>query len=88
MPAEERVEIAMEPCVSVIIPVYNVENYLVQCLTSVINQTYRNLDIVLIDDGSEDSSGLIADEFADRDNRIRVFHQKNLGVAQDRKSVV
>jgi len=74
----------MEPCVSVIIPVFNVENYLSRCLTAVINQTYNNLEIILIDDGSVDASGLIADEFAGRDNRIRVFHQKNQGVAEAR----
>jgi len=74
----------MEPCVSVIIPVYNVEAYLASCLTSVINQTYSNLEIIIIDDGSCDASGGIADEFADTDSRIRVIHQDNHGIAETR----
>ena len=66
--------------ISVIIPIYNVERYLRQCLDSVINQTYRNLEILLIDDGSPDHCGGICDEYAQRDSRIRVLHKKNAGV--------
>lgn len=65
--------------VSVVIPVYNVEKYLPECLDSVINQTYKNLQIILVDDGSTDSSGKICDEYAEKDNRITVVHQKNAG---------
>jgi glycosyltransferase involved in cell wall biosynthesis len=67
--------------ITVIIPVYNVEKYLERCIRSVINQTYRNLEIILIDDGSNDSSGIICDEFARCDNRIKVIHQKNQGLS-------
>lgn len=75
----------MKNClVSIIIPVYNVEMYLEECLNSVINQTYANLEIILIDDGSTDKSWEICDEFAKKDNRIKVIHQKNAGVSSAR----
>ena len=70
--------------VSVIIPVYNVEGYLNSCLDSVINQSYHNLEIVLVDDGSIDNSGAICDEYAQKDKRIIIIHKKNEGVAQAR----
>ena len=76
------------PLISVIIPVYNVEQYLDECLNSVINQTYTNLEIILIDDGSTDKSGKICDEFAKRDNRIKVIHQKNKGVSVARNNAL
>lgn len=69
---------------SVIVPVYNVEKFLVKCLDSVVNQTYRNLEIILIDDGSPDNSPAICDEYAARDGRVRVIHQKNAGQAAAR----
>ena len=72
------------PLVSVVIPVYNVCLYLPQCLESVIHQTYRNLEIVVIDDGSSDGSAGICDEFAKQDFRIRVFHTGNRGLASAR----
>ena len=65
--------------ISVIIPVYNVEKYLSECLDSVVNQTYKNLQIILVDDGSTDFSGKICDVYAEKDNRITVVHQKNAG---------
>lgn len=65
--------------ISVVIPVYNVEKYLSECLDSVINQTYKNLQIILVDDGSTDSSGKICDEYAEKDDRITVVHQSNAG---------
>lgn len=74
----------MECFVSVIIPVYNTEAYLGSCLTSVTNQSYSNLEIIIIDDGSDDTSGRIADEFAGKDGRIRVIHQENRGIAEAR----
>ena len=72
------------PTVSVVIPVYNVEAYLPQCIESVTNQTYRDLDIILVDDGSTDGSGKICDEYAARDGRIRVIHTENGGVSAAR----
>ena len=70
--------------VSVIIPVYNVEQYLNQCLDSVINQTLKDIEIICIDDGSTDNSGKILEEYAQKDNRIKVIHQKNKGAAAAR----
>lgn len=71
----------MNRMISVIIPVYNVAAYLPQCLDSVLSQSYSNLQVILIDDGSTDSSGAICDEYAERDSRIVVIHQKNGGAA-------
>ena len=65
--------------ISVVIPVYNVEKYLSECLDSVVNQTYKNLQIIIVDDGSTDSSGKICDEYAEKDDRITVVHQSNAG---------
>ena len=72
--------------ISVIVPIYNVEAYLPQCLDSIVSQTYKDLEIILVDDGSTDSSGRICDEFADKDVRIRVIHQKNSGLPEARNS--
>lgn len=69
-----------EDLISVIVPVYNVEDYLPRCLDCIAGQTYRNLDIILVDDGSTDSSGAICDEFAVKDRRARVIHQPNKGL--------
>lgn len=74
------------PLISVIIPVYNVERYLRECINSVVNQIYRNLEIILVDDGSTDNSPSICDEYASIDNRIRVIHQRNRGLVGARKS--
>ncbi len=70
--------------ISVIIPVYNVEKYLKRCLDSVVNQTYKNLEIILIDDGSTDNSGKICDEYAEKDKRIIVIHKENGGLSDAR----
>lgn len=69
-----------EPRISVIIPVYNVEAYLRRCLDSVISQHYADIEIILVDDGSSDNSGDICDEYASKDDRIRVIHQENMGL--------
>lgn len=66
--------------VSIIVPVYNVEKYLSCCVESLINQTYRNIEIILVDDGSKDRSGLICDHYSTIDKRIKVLHQVNSGV--------
>ena len=70
--------------ISVIVPVYKTEEYLNQCVESIINQTYNDLEILLIDDGSPDRSGIICDEFEKRDSRVRVFHTENRGIAAAR----
>lgn len=72
--------------VSVIIPVYNVEKYLHRCVDSVINQNYKNLEIILVDDGSPDNSSKICDEYKKIDNRIVVIHKNNGGLASARNS--
>jgi glycosyltransferase involved in cell wall biosynthesis len=69
------------PLVSVIVPVYSVEKYIRRCLDSIKNQTYKNIEVIVIDDGTPDNSGKIADEFARKDNRFKVIHQKNCGVS-------
>ena len=71
----------MNSTISVIIPVYNVERYLHECLDSVLSQSCSELQIILIDDGSTDDSGMICDEYAAKDSRIAVIHQKNSGAA-------
>lgn len=70
--------------ISVIIPIYKVEKYLCQCLDSVINQTYKDLEIILIDDGSPDKCGMICDKYAAEDNRIKVIHKQNGGLSAAR----
>lgn len=74
----------MKPKITVIIPVYKVEQYLRQCLDSVVNQTYRNLEIIIIDDGSPDNCPAICDEYGARDSRITVIHKKNSGLCAAR----
>lgn len=70
--------------ISIIVPVYNVEKYIEKCLASLIGQTYRNIEIVLVDDGATDSSGCICDTFAMQDDRIKVIHKKNGGLSDAR----
>ncbi|OBX21896.1 glycosyltransferase involved in cell wall biosynthesis [Gelidibacter algens] len=69
----------MNDLISIIVPVYNVESYLDRCIQSLINQTYKNLEIILVNDGSTDSSGAICDTYALKDNRIQVYHISNGG---------
>lgn len=70
--------------ISIIVPVYNVERYLPECLDSLLGQTYRELEIILVDDGSGDASGRICDAYGERDSRIRVIHQQNQGISRTR----
>ncbi len=72
--------------VSVIVPVYNVEKYLIQCLDSILNQTYNDLEIIIIDDGSKDSSGRICDEYAERYDNIHAYHKLNEGLGMARNT--
>ena len=70
--------------VSVIVPAYNIEEYLPRCLESILNQSYRDLEIILVDDGSTDSTGVICDEYAEKDSRVVVIHKENGGVSSAR----
>lgn len=70
---------------SVIVPVYNVERYLRQCIDSILAQTYRDFELILVDDGSQDSSGIICDEYAAKDSRITVIHKENQGQISARR---
>ena len=72
--------------VSVIVPVFNVENFIGKTLISICNQTFSNLEIIVIDDGSKDQSGEICDQYAKKDSRIRVFHQQNQGITKTRNT--
>ena len=76
----------MNPLISVIVPVYNVKPYLNKCLESIVGQTYRNLEIIVVDDGSTDGSEMICDDWASSDSRIRVIHQKNQGLSGARNT--
>ena len=73
-----------KPSVSVIVPVFKVEDYLGRCIYSVVNQTYSDLQIILIDDGSPDECALMCDEWAEKDDRITVIHKLNGGQAEAR----
>lgn len=77
---------AKDILLSVIVPVYNVENYLDRCMESIVNQTYKNLEIILVDDGSPDGCPAKCDMWAKRDNRIKVIHKKNAGLGFARNS--
>lgn len=74
--------------ISVIVPVYNVKNYIVNCVESIISQTYRDIEIILVDDGSTDGSGEICDDYALKDERIRVIHKKNGGLSDARNVAI
>lgn len=75
-----------EPLISIVVPVYNVEQYLNECVKSIIDQTYKNIEIILVDDGSKDSSGSICDEYAKIDSRISVIHKENGGLSDARNA--
>lgn len=72
--------------ISIIVPVYNVEPYLEQCIDSILNQSFRDFELILVDDGSPDRCGEICDRYAAADDRIRVIHQKNGGVSAARNA--
>ena len=74
----------MDPLVSIIVPVYNAEKTLNKCVDSILNQTFQDWELLLIDDGSTDRSGELCDEYANKDSRVRVFHKINEGVSSAR----
>ena len=74
----------MNPLISIIVPVYNVEEYLDRCVESIVNQIYTNIEIILVDDGSPDNCPKMCDEWAEKDNRIKVIHKENGGVSSAR----
>ena len=74
------------PKISIIVPVYQVERYLKKCVSSVQNQTYTNIQIILVDDGSTDKSPIICDKLAEEDKRIVVIHKKNGGLSDARNA--
>ena len=76
------------PLISVVVPVYRVEDYLDHCIQSIVEQTYSNLEILLVDDGSPDASGEICDRWAQRDSRIRVIHKQNAGAGAARNTAL
>ena len=76
------------PKISIVIPVYNAEEYLARCLDSVLRQTLKDIEIILVNDGSKDNSGAICDEYAQKDNRIKVIHQLNQGVSTTRNNAL
>ena len=73
---------------SIIVPVYNTEKYLRECIDSILAQTFTDFELILVDDGSTDNSGAICDEYAQKDARIQVIHQKNGGVTRARKAAM
>ena len=83
----------MDDLISVIVPVYGTERYIARCLKSILVQTYKNIEIVVVDDGTKDNAAVIAERIAENDTRIRVVHKPNGGLSSarnkgDRKSVV
>ncbi len=85
---EGLLRMVQKPLVSIIVPIYKVEQYLDECISSIINQTYTNIEIILVDDGSPDRCGEICDAYAERDQRIKVIHKQNGGLVSARKAGV
>ncbi len=76
----------MDELISVIVPVYKVEDYLSRCVDSILSQTYRNIEVILVDDGSPDKCGEICDRYAQHDPRVRVIHKENGGLSDARNA--
>ena len=75
----------MDELISVVVPAYNMEQYIGECVDSILAQTYRRLEVILVDDGSTDATGRICDQYAERDARVVVIHQENRGLPRSRK---
>lgn len=75
-----------EPLISIVVPIYKVEKYLNRCVDSILNQTYHNIEVILVDDGSPDQCGVICDEYQKKDTRIKVIHKKNGGLSDARNA--
>lgn len=73
------------PAISIVVPVYKAEKYIYRCIDSILNQTFKNFELILVDDGSPDKSGIICDDYAKKDDRVTVIHKKNGGVASARQ---
>lgn len=86
MQSKRNNTVDVNPLISIIVPIYNVEKYLPVCIDSICNQTYQNIEIILVDDGSTDGCGKICDEYSKKDDRIRVIHKANAGLGQARNS--
>lgn len=86
MESTKKARVMRKGVVSVVLPIYNVEKYLNRCIKSVINQSYKNLEIILVDDGSPDNCPTLCDEWAKKDNRIKVIHKKNAGLGMARNT--
>ena len=78
--------VKLEPMVSIVVPVYNVEAYLDRCIESLVNQTYKHLEIILVDDGSPDNCPMICEKWAGLDERIKVIHKENAGLGMARNT--
>ena len=76
----------MQPTISIIVPIFRVENYLERCINSILNQSFKNFELILVDDGSPDRCGEICDEYGKKDNRIKVIHKKNGGLSDARNA--
>lgn len=78
----------MQPIVSIIVPVFNAEKFLRRCVDSILSQEYTDFELILVNDGSKDSSGAICDEYAEQDSRVRVIHKENTGVSDSRNQAI
>ena len=76
----------MEPLLSIIVPAFNIENYISRCLENLINQKYKNIEIIVVNDGSKDKTGKIIDSYVQKDSRIKVIHKKNGGLSDARNA--
>ena len=76
----------MNPKISIIVPIYNMEQYLERCVDSILSQTYKDFEVILVNDGSTDNSDIICDDYAKKDQRIKVIHKRNGGLSSARNA--